>query len=384
MRPHTFAGVVALCLGLGATYAAAPSRAAVLPVQRLERERGPVTILDSPHFQITYSAERLTAAEADTAREQAERAWARCKSQFGTEPPGKIHLDLTPNFVGATGFASLEGDQRRGEKPRPLVGVRYTELDYLGLSPEYVLTHEVGHVFSGDLAGSSLGEGIADWAAGNFSGIPMHAWWARSLQESGLWIDPTAFFITGEFGHTAEVDANIRTAQYTESALLVHYLAGRFGWAKVREFAAEYGEARGALESNDERAGRVTPGPRRRGERQGPPDPEKVRAVFQKQFGVSWETLARDWAAAIQNDKAPDGMSERLVLGEKLYGAVRNWEMWALAHDGGPSVEVRKVVRAVFVDANRALAQGKLDEADQLYRRARSLVERLKHPRSVA
>lgn len=110
----------------------------------------------------------------------------------------------------------------------------------------------------------------------------------------------------------------------------------------------------------------------------------KVRAVFQKAFGVSWEMLARDWEAAIQNDKAPDGMSERLVLGEKLYGAVRNWEMWALAHDGGPSVEVRKLVRAAFVDANRALAQGNLDEADRLYRRARSLVERLKHPRSVA
>ncbi len=366
--------------GLGAC--TRPARAALLPVQRLQRDPGPAEKLESAHFSITYNPRRMSASAAEAARAQAEAAWDHCRDRFGSEPAGKIHLELTPRFVGATGFASFERPRERGEKPRPLVGVRYTELEYLGLAPQYVLTHEVGHVFSGNLAATTLGEGIADWAAGNFSGIPMRPWWARALRDRGLWVEPTAFFITGEFDQTPEVDANIRTAQYAESALLVQYLVDRFGWAKFREFAAEYSRARGPLESNASR--RSHREERTADEATSAPEAGQVRAVFQRHFGLSWEALARDWEEAIRKDPAPAGMAERLVLGEKLYGAVRNWEMWTLRSGGDLGAGVWETVRAAFTEANRALSAGNVEDAGRLYGRARALVERLKHPKSVA
>src|SRR5207248_6141223 len=61
--------------------------------------------LESSHFNIRYKSEALSRAEADTAREEAERAWQKCATLFHAEPAQKIQLDLTTDFLGATGFA---------------------------------------------------------------------------------------------------------------------------------------------------------------------------------------------------------------------------------------------------------------------------------------
>lgn len=360
--------------------AAAGSSAAVLPVQRLEAPpRGaPSAKLESEHFDITYNPEVLKREGAEAARGLAEKAWETCRQRFGSAPGSKIELDLTPLFRGATGFARPTGP--RGPR-EPMIGVRYSELDYLGLSGEYVLTHEVAHVFSGELAGGSLGEGIADWGAGTYSGLPMSQWWGRALQQAELWIDPEAFFITGDFEPTPEVNSLIRTAQYAESALLVRYLVDRFGWARFRSFAEAYSEARGRLESNSDRA-RQPSGPRRR--RAAPPNRDAVLAVFTRQLGESWANVRSDWERQMREDPASATDMRRLVLGQSIYGTIRNYEMWALEQEPGPGARTEALVREAFTSANRLLRAGDLSGAESAFARAKAVVEQLRRPQDVA
>ena len=358
-----------------------------LPVQRLERTpEGSTATLSSEHFEVVYSPLRLTAAQAEEARRLAEQGWVHCEKLFGTAPEGKIRLDLTPNFWGATGFARPGDPKSRNPKEMPLIGVRFPDLQYLGLNAQYVLTHEIGHIFSGKLASSALGEGIADWAASGFSGIPTSPWWGRELRQAGLWLDPEAFFITGEFEASPEVNALIRTAQYGESGLLVRFLVDRFGWEKVRAFAEEYGAARGRLESNADRRTMQLRGRPRSGQRDPrlPPDAAAVRSTFERHFGQSWNRLLSEWELAMANDPAPPALARRLVLGQSIYGAVRNYEMWLIGQRVGPSAETRSLVRETFTRANRLVAEGDFTGAAEALREARSLVDQLRRPRSVA
>lgn len=371
-------------LALGAPSARAVA-AGASPVQRIDPpdRRDPVQKLDSAHFDLHYNPDRLSRSEAERARSLAESAWDHCRQQFGEEPHGRIELDLTPNFRGATGFARPGDPDARDPNRRPLIGVRYAELDYLGLSGEYVLTHEVAHVFSGDLASGSLGEGIADWSAGTFSGIPMRQWWGRALRSAGLWIDTDAFFVTGDFDPTPEVNSLIRTAQYVESGLLVRYLVDRFGFGKFKQFAGDYSRARGRLESNADR--RDGPAPRLRS---GQPDPraapnaDRVMTLFTRHFGESWNRLRSDWEQQMAGDPADPASLRRLVLAQSIYGAIRNYEMWALDQRAGATRD--QTVRDAFTAANQRLRENDLDGSERALSRAKAIVEQLRKPRSVA
>src|ERR1043166_140662 len=64
--------------------------------------------LTSEHFLISYDPAHLTEADARRAMGEAERGYEHCLSVFGKEPSGRIECDLTPRFLGATGFASPE------------------------------------------------------------------------------------------------------------------------------------------------------------------------------------------------------------------------------------------------------------------------------------
>lgn len=359
-------------------------------VQRLDpRPEGPVEELQTEHFEIRYRPAALSRAKAEEAARIAEAAWVRCRERFGEAPAGKLRLDLTPAFIGATGYALRPNPRARQDAGRRWsIGVRYPELDYLGLSPEYVLTHEIAHAFSGDLAGGPLAEGIADWAAGGFSGQPMRPWWGAALRSAGLWIDPTALFVTGEFRATPEVDAVSRTALYVETGLLVQFLVERFTWPRTKAFAEEYGAVRGPLNSNeDRRAGRVPPGfptgpgrpvPRR------PPDADAVRAVFEKHFGESWERLLSEWERTMAAEPPPRPEADRLVLAQRIYGAIRNYEMWLASQPIMPPTAWQDTVREAFTRANGALRAGDLPGAAAALDRARALVERLRRPRIIA
>jgi hypothetical protein len=380
----TLVSVSLLVSGTLALAAAAPAPAQ----QRPDRVPAPGatrngTTLESEHFRVVYDPARLAAAHAEEARSLAEAAWVKCARLFKHEPARGIRLDLTPNFTGATGFAIPVPPNNRDPNARPQIGVRYADLEYLGLSGEYVLTHEIAHVFSGPLAGTSLGEGIADWAAGSFAGVQQRPWWAKTLRRGGLWIEPDAFFVTGEFDQGPEVEAIIRTAQYAESGLLVAYLVERFGWEKFATFALEYGKARGPLESNAARAGRGRPGQEARGERERP-DVEQVSAVFHKHFGSAAAKVLADWLAWTEQSSEPPADAEKLLLAERIYGAVRNYELWLVRQRPGPGAEARRMVREAFTKANRALAAGNLGAARAAFARARGYVDSLRRPASVA
>ena len=372
--------------GIGAQAAAAR------PVQYLGPSERGMARLETEHFELVYSPRKVTAAEAGDAERLAEAAWTRCNRLMSAPPAPHLRIDLTPNFLGATGFYRPGNSSSRDPNQRPMIGVRYGDLPYLGLSGEYVLTHEIGHAFSADIAGSSLGEGVADWAAGTYAGIPMEQWWAQALQSDGLWINPEAFFITGNFESRPEVDAVIRTAQYAESGLLVQFLVNRFGWTAFHTFAKEYGAARGTLDSNEDR--RLLPAPRRYRPNAGPradepdprvpPDASAVRATFQRNFGQSWEHLREAWEAQIRAAKQPAGAAERLVLSYEIYGAIRNCEMWMVRNRVSAEAEDFQPIREAFTKANSELAQGHVSEARKGLTVAKSRMELLRHPRDVA
>lgn len=398
-KHHRTLGTGLLALGLLAALPPLLARSAELSatrtqltlVQRLGPTPAGVTRQVSEHFDLQYDPERLTQAQAAEAQRLAESAFARCKELFGSAPDYRLKIDLTPDFQGATGFFKPGDPAAKDPDRRPFIGVRFSELDYLGLPAEYVLRHEIAHWFSGDLAGGPLGEGIADWAAGEFAEVPARPWWGETLRQAGLWVEPEAFFITGDFEAPAEVDAPIRTANYAETALLIRFLVDRFGWEKFRAFAAEYGEARGSLTSNESR--RKLRGPRfpRRGEEDGkrrdprlPPDADAVRAVFQKQFGSSWMQLRADWEKGMREDSAPAEQAENLVLAFRIYGAIRNYEMWLIQQRTAPSKEWQRAVRQAFTTANRLRKEGDYAGTRGALANARSLVLQLREPKVIA
>ena len=71
---------------------------------------------------------------------------------------------------------------------------------------------------------------------------------------------------------------------------------------------------------------------------------------------------------------------ERMILGQRTYGAVRNYEMWLVQQRAQPSAEVQAVVRQTFTDANAALRRGDVPAARAAYTRARAMVDQLRRP----
>lgn len=367
----------------------APARVAV--IQRLGPAAPGVERLTSEHFDLQYDPERLTKEQVGEAQRLAEAAFVHNHALFGSAPDYRLRIDLTPDFQGATGFFKPGDPTAKDVNRRPFIGVRFGELDYLGLPAQYVLRHEIAHWFSGELAGGPLGEGIADWAAGEFAEVPARPWWGEELRKAGLWIDPEAFFITGDFDEPAEVDAPIRTANYAESALLIRFLVDRFGWEKFRAFAAEYGDVRGPLTSNEVRRRlraprfprRSEPETRRRDPRL-PPDATAVRALFEKHFGKPWPQLRADWETSMRAEPAPPEQAENLVLAFRIYGAIRNYEMWLIQQRTAPSREWQQAVRQAFTTANRLRKQGDYPATRGALANARSLVQQLREPRVIA
>ncbi|MBI3909986.1 MAG: hypothetical protein HY320_03520 [Armatimonadetes bacterium] len=377
LRPHLAVWRLALAL---LALAASPGRAA-----RLE----------SPHFLIEYDARRVSSAEAGEASVLAERAWQLCRERLGDDPAPCARLLLTPDFRGATGFAFPARSNERGALP--VVGVRWTDLEYVGLSGDYVLTHEVAHLFSGALAGSPLGEGIADWAAGSFAGVPLRPWWGPVLRANGLWVDPEGLFITGDYPFSGELDARTRTARYSEAALLVQYLIDTCGRERFAQFVARYAPARKKLVSNAELRGAapvtvalqeddpLAQPTRPAMKHVSPPDPAQVRQAFRETLGVEAEVLLARWDTWLRREPVPDPrLAERLVLVQQTYGAIRNYEMWALRQRPAPGAEADNEVRSAFVVANRARDRGDFTEARRWLGEALSRIDHLKRPQRIA
>jgi hypothetical protein len=287
-------------------------------------------------------------------------------------------------------------------------------LDYLGLTTEFVLTHEIAHVFSGSayneprgagLADTSLGEGIADWAAGSFAGLEMRPWWGHALRDAGLWVEPDALFITGDFDDAGgannshidfmgrRINARDHTARYAQSGLLVQYLVGRFGWRKFRAFAAAYSVQRGVLDSNDGRrkaardqealydrilsrtAKSRRPKFQRPKARKVEPDGAVVRAVFQKYLGVPWEQIRAEWEAWLVRDPVPPALGARLVAARRIYAAVREYEA-SLSRPGQRIPDAQQArIRDAFLRCNRALNRGEAARAEQLLEQAQLLIK---------
>lgn len=330
--------------------------------------RGLAASLSSAHFRYSYDDRQLSAARAESAARDAERAYEYNQERFAATGPPLISCDLTPRFFGATGYS------QPGRRP-PHVAVRIPDLGYLGLDQVYVLRHEVAHIFSGRLAAGPMGEGLADLIAGGFGDLPLAPWWGSALQNAGLWVDPDGLFITGDYPASAELDARQRIALYTEPALLLQFLEERYGLERVLTFLRDYGRARRSLQSNETTA-------RQRGFRL--PDPTAVRGAFQQAFGHSWSELRSGWERRMASATASAADRRRLVLEQKTYGAIRNFEMWVMAQGGRLELQRTAAIRREFTAVNTAIRERRLDDAEARLRVAQGMVDELKRPPLVA
>src|SRR5204863_9549099 len=107
-------------------------------------------------------------------------------------------------------------------------------------------------------------------------------------------------------------------------------------------FLPDYGRARRTIESNETAA-------RRRGFRR--PDARAVQSSFERHFGRAWSELRADWEQRMSAGGGSEPDRHRLVLGQRTYGAIRNFEMWVLQQRGrvnsGRSAEFRRAFTAV-------------------------------------
>jgi hypothetical protein len=70
----------------------------------------------------------------------------------------------------------------------------------------------------------------------------------------------------------------------------------------------------------------------------------------------------------------------RLVIAQKTYAAIRNFEMWLLAQRGTPSRAQTEAIRQAFTQVNGALRTKQIDEAERRLRLAQGMVNDLKRP----
>jgi len=180
--------------------------------------------------------------------------------------------------------------------------------------------------------------------------------------------------IDAETPRKTRPDARQRIANYTEPALLLQFLTSRYSFERVLGFLPDYGRVRRSLESNAIAS-------RRRGFRA--PDGAAVRGVFERHFQRGWSDLRADWERQMAGSVAPAAAGHQLVLRQKTYATIRNFEMWLLAQRS--RAEPRRIasVRRAFTAVNVAIRGGRLDDAEARLQEAVGLVNDLKRPMLV-
>lgn len=309
------------------------------------------------HFLFHYDADRLSHATLAAAMAAAEAGYARCTRIFPVAGLGrKIEMDLTPAFVGATGYA------RPSEYA---IAIRVPELDYLGLDLRYVMTHEVSHVFTyAELAARGAGqgeqtgpwgEGVADFAAGAFGEIPLADWWGRAFEAAGLWADPE-WLVDGSYRPLDRDFVRERTCTYDQAALLIHYLVDRYGPDRFFGFYADYSKA---VRQQARRRGRPTD-----------QDRAALDTVFRSHFGLDGDAILARWNDAMESAAVPEEPAQRLTLHQQIYGSLREFEMRSARRRGRGDDATAANVREEFRTANRLLQEGDLPAAAKHLERA--------------
>ncbi len=312
---------------------------------------------DSAHFMVVYHPDTVTLEQARQVAEEAERAWRRNETVFGSGPKFKVILNLHYDALVWVGLTSRNGR---------VVSIRYLDLPYLGVPLAGLLTHEITHVFCApirpgpreDPYGPPLAEGIAECVSGPYAKVPLAPWMGRVAQEKKFWFDPTGYFITGDFDAPENPNVRLVVATYVEEGVFVQHLVKRFGWKKFILFNQYYTEARHTRFDNATL--------RRLHQERLIPDPAAVRAVFKDILGVSWEELLAEWNESMRKDFAPNDLDDygRMVL--EL--AVLNCEVEFKLSDPAahPDAEKLQLLRRQQIAAQQALDSGELDKVRRM------------------
>ncbi len=347
-----------LFLAVGLALPGLPPVAAAAPAST---PAAPTAQRESTHFRVRYDPARLDARAVAAAVRAAEEGYARNARVFPVgRLPRQVTLDLTPSFLGATGLARPE---------QYAIAIRVPDLEYLGLDLDYVMTHEIAHLFTHaelmargaprQVVTGPWGEGVADFATGGFGSIPLADWWGQALRAGRLWSRPD-WLVDGS-ARPAEADfVRQRTGTYAQAALVVRYLAQRAGAETFFRFYAEYASAVARPRSGQ---------PARR------PDRAALDALFVRHFDASGSELIAAWEQRLAAAQMPREAGARLALHEWIYGSLREGEtQYARAvRQGRADEEAASAVREAFRQANLSLRGNDLSSAAAHLARARSL-----------
>jgi hypothetical protein len=308
------------------------------------------------HFRFLYDPDRLTKDQAIEAGEIAEKAFADVSKRFpNVKYDNRIVIRLDAHFRGATGYAAPGGISGKGKIDA--IGLRYEDLSYLGLTPSFLFHHELTHLFSARwengtpepfMAGSALGEGLADYVADgrNEMGLPLS--YAKYLRDQDFWANPLSLFLNPPGGgpprqHEGRLDYSDvlrwRIERYVEPSLFIAFVSQKIGWDKVRDFYLDYARSARANQPSTE-----------------------LRRVIRTATGSLPEDFFSEWRKAM--DAAPKDETENRDRwqSERAYAAAQWYDFLVAGKAIGESDE--SGIESDFKKINEEIAAQKRAQAE--------------------
>lgn len=310
-----------------------------------------------------------TAAERDLTEllDEIDRQAQETEQQLELELSEPVTITLLPRLLGHGGFASNE------------IHVSYLDRNYAGGLPEMVLQHELVHVLDSSLGGehqpSLLVEGLAVYlSGGHFKPEPLIPRAAALLDVWGTekhpgldWYLPLAPLTDNFYRSQHEIG-------YLQAGALVEFLIQTCGWEAFQDFYADF--------------------------REFPSQSQALDDALRRNYSLGLEELEAQFVEILRSQPYDPGLLADVRLTVQYYDTVRRYQQaldpsayfmtaWLLdtqkMREQGivadylrhPQTTINLILELVLANAGEAIAQGRLQYAEQHILAANAVLDAL-------
>jgi hypothetical protein len=310
-----------------------------------------------------------TAAERDLTEllDEIDRQAQETEQQLELELSEPVTITLLPRLLGHGGFASSE------------IHVSYLDRNYAGGLPEMVLQHELVHVLDSSLGGehqpSLLVEGLAVYlSGGHFKPEPLIPRAAALLDVWGTekhpgldWYLPLAPLTDNFYRSQHEIG-------YLQAGALVEFLIQTCGWEAFQDFYADF--------------------------REFPSQSQALDDALRRNYSLGLEELEAQFVEILRSQPYDPGLLADVRLTVQYYDTVRRYQQaldpsayfmtaWLLdtqkMREQGivadylrhPQTTINLILELVLANAGEAIAQGRLQYAEQHILAANAVLDAL-------
>jgi hypothetical protein len=310
-----------------------------------------------------------TAAERDLTEllDEIDRQAQEAEQQLELELSEPVTITLLPRLLGHGGFASNE------------IHVSYLDRNYAGGLPEMVLQHELVHVLDSSLGGehqpSLLVEGLAVYlSGGHFKPEPLIPRAAALLDVWGTekhpgldWYLPLAPLTDNFYRSQHEIG-------YLQAGALVEFLIQTCGWEAFQDFYADF--------------------------REFPSQSQALDDALRRNYSLGLEELEAQFVEILRSQPYDPGLLADVRLTVQYYDTVRRYQQaldpsayfmtaWLLdtqkMREQGivadylrhPQTTINLILELVLANAGEAIAQGRLQYAEQHILAANAVLDAL-------